>query len=343
MFLLGPVLLFAVARTSNGLSKVTETVEGLGEVGAVCDGGEMYVEVDEKAFVGLAAAVTATIDMPEDPDCSPFDHVYLSFEPVGPAWGIRPGTASATATYGVPHADVHFFIVSREYSATHMGECEVVPGAANCDGTLEANADFFEVPPVEYTNGFFADESFGGNAVPGHGMHMVPLSDGVPGGPTNCVSTGDGVPGWVDCLTQQLGVLGVTEDPPAFVDRGCTCGPWAEGASPILLTFDGHVVGYEIMPSQAHAARLGADLPNPYVATYPRQDRKETSVEASGHHPTHIRSFRDNLKIQFGLTLASDDGPRLPSESESDAAAARVALTPTAAAVAAAAAAAALV
>ena len=87
MFLLGPVLLFAVARTSNGLSKVTETVEGLGEVGAVCDGGEMYVEVDEKAFVGLAAAVTATIDMPEDPDCSPFDHVYLSFEPVGhPPW-----------------------------------------------------------------------------------------------------------------------------------------------------------------------------------------------------------------------------------------------------------------
>ena len=345
-------LLFALgvtARTAAGLSKFVVFDEGLGtEVGTVCDGGEMYIELDYDVFAGLAAPVSGTYAMPDDDDCAPFDHVYFSFEPVGhPPWdGLGNG-------YGQPHVDIHFYIVSQEYRLEHMHTCELIPGAANCDGNLpqdhvshDENAHFFIEPPPTFTTGFFSSEAFGGNAVPDHGNHYVPDSDGVDGGPASCVSAGDGDPGWLDCLNQQLGVLGVTEDPPAFVDLGCACGAWTDGVSPILLTFDGHVVGYEIMPSLSHGARLGVDLQNPYIAPYPQQERKEGAVEATGHHPTHIRSFRDTRKIQFGLTLASDAPPATErevyyynSESDGAAAAATVAALTSAAAAASAAAA----
>ena len=317
-----------IARTALAdSSRVAETIEGLGTVAVVCDGGELYLELDYEAFAGLAAPLTATVAVPAGGACAPFDHVYFSFEPVGhPPWdGLGNG-------YGAPHADVHFFTVSEDFRYERMRECEVAPGAGNCDASVAANAPFLRAPPTPFTTGFFDSAAFGGNAVPNHGLHLVPESDAVAGGPADCGTSGDADPGWLDCLYQQLGVLGVTEDPPAFVDRGCACGRWADGASPILLTFDGHVVGYEIMPSQAHAARLGADLPNPYVAPYPRQDQREPAVDA-GHYPTHIRSFRTADKIHFGLTLASD------AETEVDGAAARAGGAAAAAVAAAAAAA----
>ena len=320
-----------VAGTALGGS-ITETVEGLGGVAVVCDGGELYLELDYETFANLAAPLTATVAVPAG-ECAPFDHVYFSFEPVGhPPWDGRGNG------YGAPHADVHFFIVSEAFRDEHMRECEVAPGAANCDASVAANTPFLAAPPAALTTGFFDSAAFGGNAVPNHGMHLIPESDAAAGGPAECrTSAQDGAadPAWLDCLYQQLGVLGVTEDPPKFVDRGCACGPWADGASPILLTFDGRVVGYEIMPSQAHAARLGVDLPNPYVAPYPRQDEREPAVDA-GHYPTHIRSFRAADKIHFGLTLAASD-TAADAEPESDGAAPRAAAVAAVAAAAAAA------
>jgi hypothetical protein len=282
----------AVAKAAAQAATRTEaTLGALGAVSVVCDPSgadrQLYLEVDFDAFVGLSAPLLETLDVP--PGCPPFDHVLLAFEPAGhPAWDGKDGG------YGVPHADVHFFMIPPEVRVALTGECQTYPGAPNCDYAAAANAAFFNKPPADYTSGFFEDLTFGGHAVPLHGLHLLPDADAA--GPVACTSTGP-KGDWVDCQNQQLSVFGGD-----FVDSGCTCSAWADGVSAILNVFDGHVVGNEIMPSLAHAAALGDSLANPYLEAYPAAAK----YEQPGYQPVQTRSFKtkDGL-LQFGLVLDS--------------------------------------
>ena len=270
-------------------ARTEATLEQLGKVAVVCDiaNNQIYLEVDYAAFVGLAAPLLASIDAP--PGCPPFEHVLFSFEPLGhPAWDGKGGG------YGVPHTDVHFFMISSEEREALTGNCTLYQGAGNCDVFVAANAPFFNLPDADYTTGFFEDDTFGGHAVPRHGMHLLADTDAA--GPASCASTGPtGI--WVDCLNQQLSIFDG-----AFVDQNCTCGVWADGVSAILNVFDGHVVGNEIMPTLAHALALGVTLANPYLEAYPTANK----YEISGYQPVQTRSHKtDDGFLQLGLVLDS--------------------------------------
>ena len=92
---------------------------------------------------------------------------------------------------------------------------------------------FYVLPDASYMTGFVKDGTFGGHAVPGHGLHLLPTEDVADGGPANCKSTGPNG-NWQDCNAQQLSLFGVPGFPPAPNDQGCSCGTWANGVSPIL-------------------------------------------------------------------------------------------------------------
>ena len=51
-------------------------------------------------------------------------------------------------------------------------------------------------------------------------------------------------PPWLGCMQQFLGVVTGA----GWVDRNCSCGPWTEMSSPVMITYDGKVYGNEVMP-----------------------------------------------------------------------------------------------
>ena len=104
-------------------------------------------------------------------------------------------------------------------------------------------------------------------------------------------------PGWLDCLNQQLGVLGVTEDPrlrrPRLrVRRGRTACP----RPPHLRR---RVVGYEIMPSLSTGPGSASTSRSPTSRRILSKSARG-AVEATGHHPTHIAAS-GHRKISLNL------------------------------------------
>lgn len=264
----------------------------------------VFLDLDYAAFEALGAPpppgppgppIEFSLPLEDSPECMPFKHVYFVSNPVGhPDWDGKGNG------YGQVHLDVHFYTIPIEERVELMGECGVQPpGAPNCPSAIPANAPFYKLPPAAYTTGFFNQDAFFGHALPMHGLHMVPNVDAEEGGPANCVSTGP-KGNWEDCMDQQLSIL---MPPQKFVDAGCTCGEWTDGVSPILLSFDGKVYGSEIMPTVAHGARLGEDLPNPFFKAFPAQDKYMTT----GYQPTSTYSERADDRLHLGLVLTDEE------------------------------------
>ena len=59
--------------------------------------------------------------------------------------------------------------------------------------------------------------------------------------------------GWLDCHSQFLGGAGIGPPGtvPHFTDLNCTCPFWDDGTTAILNTYDGKVLGNEVMPTLA--------------------------------------------------------------------------------------------
>ena len=245
------LVLLAYARTVAGVMDALD-------IKAVCevptDGGprKIYLDMDAEAFEALAGppGPDNSMSLPIDTtDCEPFKSAYINFSPGGhPAWdGKGDG-------YGVNHFDIHFYTITEDARRALMGTCVQPPGAGNCDASAPENAPFYVLPDAPYITGFVEGDTFGGHAVPGHGLHLLPVEDTADGGPAACKSTGP-AGDWRDCQAQQLSLLGV----PGFensTDQGCACGTWTNGVSPILLSYDGQVVASEIMASQQHVKDL---------------------------------------------------------------------------------------
>ncbi len=181
------LILLACARVAAGVMDALD-------IKAVCevptDGGprKIYLDMDAEAFETLAGPPGPgnAMSLPiETSDCEPFKSAYINFSPGGhPAWdGKGDG-------YGIDHFDIHFYTITEDARTALMGTCVLTPGAGNCDASAPANAPFYVLPDAPYITGFVEDNTFGGHAVPGHGLHLLPAEDTADGGPAACKSTG---------------------------------------------------------------------------------------------------------------------------------------------------------
>ena len=279
-----------------GLTRVTtETETPLGVIDTVCDvdraeGPVVYIEIDRDVweesvnYPGFAGSVPVPVD------CPPFDHVFISYSPVGhPAFDGKGGG------YGVPHYDVHFEAISIETREALTGSCVTGDVPVQCDPGNETNFAFFNLPPPEYTMGFYSDDTFGNHAIINHGLHMLPESDAVPGGPAVCESTGP-FGNWIDCAVQ----YGTQFAPTGFQDFNCSCGDWVEGVSEILNVFDGKVIAFETMVAVDHYQKIeNGALDNPHYRTFPRSPKSEFS----GYVPESTYTELTNSTIRLGLAF----------------------------------------
>ena len=199
------LILLACARGAAGVMDALD-------IKAVCevptDGGprKIYLDMDAEALETLAGppGPDNAMSLPiETTDCEPFKSAYINFWPGGhPAWdGKGDG-------YGINHFDIHFYTITDNARTALMGSCVQPPGAGNCDASAPENDPFYVLPDPDYITGFVEGDTFGGHAVPGHGLHLLPAEDVADGGPANCKSTGPNG-NWVDCQNQQLSLLGV--------------------------------------------------------------------------------------------------------------------------------------
>jgi len=277
------LLTFSIAFGSVTFSTYDQG-ETLGIIKVVCDKAGhnplLYMEVDATKFQNLAAVMNGLdIDIPVPPECPPFKNAFLSF-PVGqvhPPFDGRQFSGGRPGGYGMPHVDVHFLVVTGEERISLTQGCAVVEQGPSdslgnkiqCDYSVmnDGMKKFVNAPPPEYTTGFVEAVTFGGHAIVGHGLHMIPKIDmiGTGHGPGLCMSTGP-TESWVDCMTQFMSFV----NGGAFVEQNCTCGYWHDMTSAILNVFDGKVLGNEVMPALGIVDLLKSGaLPNPYMEDYP--------------------------------------------------------------------------
>jgi hypothetical protein len=320
---------------------VQDTQTGLGVVASVCDYSEgnpkMYLQLDAAAYASIdqGGPFGFAIEVPEA--CAPYQHVFVSCNPDGHPPGDGKGGG-----YAVPHCDVHWYVISSEEreeltnvdcftppgcpagqegcppeGAPPPPVClpavpEIPPAAANPE-----NVKFHTLPPVEYISGmggagfraFGAKLSFGGDAIKQHGNHLIIDVDVSLGGPAFCDSEGGDGSGWEACQNQLFSPPGTCDDAAACP---CTCSTWnggedggplqSDGVSPVLISFDGHVIAFETMPTLGHTLMLGDTLPNPYEEEYPRLDK----YELTAHVPVATWSYKEGDKLQLGLKLSEE-------------------------------------
>mmetsp|Transcript_50640 Transcript_50640/g.162884 ORF Transcript_50640/g.162884 Transcript_50640/m.162884 type:complete len:341 (+) Transcript_50640:47-1069(+) len=310
-------LLFGSAPSFKRTTKLM--VEGLGEVRLVCEREsseslKLYVEADANAWENLASFSSGfEVSIMAPSGCDPYKHAFLTFGAGGhPPWDGRQFNGERPGGYGVPHLDVHFFVVTPAEREALTGTCKVFdPGPADskgqllqCNETAPETSAFMKLPPAEYITGFSHDGAFGGHSIRFHGHHLVPDDDLAPGGPAHCVSTGPssgGPAGWLDCHEQFLGSVTPNPTEGSFVDKDCTCGYWADQISAIVNVYDGQVLGNEAMPTLALAGLLrNGEVPNPFYKPYPQADKYQTA----GHRPVSVMAALDPSTVTFMTGLA---------------------------------------
>merc|ERR1712166_926402 len=251
----------------------TKLIPGVGLVSAVCDRTTdsplVYLEFDSSdlaAINGGSVIADFSIDLPAG--CPPYAHVFTSFASPGhPAWDMRSFAGGVDGGFGRPQFDIHFMAHSDDERVDMTVCTALADNPIQCDlsATDDATTKFTVLPDAEYMVGFFNDDSFGGHAVIGHGMHLIANVDV---DVATCTSNGT-YGNWADCHNQFISAypasMGSCGSPGcAFVDHNCSCGYWQDGVSPILNSYNGRVIGNEIMPALDHVARLGSTLSNPY-------------------------------------------------------------------------------
>merc|ERR1712048_481252 len=97
----------------------------------------------------------------------------------------------------------------------------------------------------------------------------------------------------------------------SFVDHNCTCGYWHDMTSAILNTFDGKVVGNEVMPTLGIVGALrSGTLPNPYMEAYPQALKYETTgyqpVATWNELAVESNMFRAGLLLNSEYTMADE-------------------------------------
>ena len=134
--------------------------------------------------------------------------------------------------FGRPHFDIHF-MVHPDDERVDMTVCTALatnPIQCDLSATDDATTKFSVLPDPEYMVGFFNDDSFGGHAVIGHGMHLIANVDV---DVATCTSNGT-YGNWADCHNQFISAypasMGSCGSPGcAFVDHNCSCGYWQDG------------------------------------------------------------------------------------------------------------------
>lgn len=158
--------------------------------------------------------------------------------------------------------------------------CSDFPPCPN-DATSEAIYDF--PPSAVISPSFFTDESFGGHAAPGHGMHwlwkgdmpiLVPLGTGT--------EPSMGPPNWLPCAKQAGGAP----------DEGCRLADWYPGLSPVYISLGGKTAAHEAMFSKDFVRRLRSGLiSNPYEIKYPGTKGHVTDVHPPKYPSTIVMEY----------------------------------------------------
>ena len=173
-------------------------VEGLGEVRLVCEREsseslKLYVEADANAWENLAVVSTGfEVSIMAPSGCDPYKHAFLTFSAGGhPPWDGRQFNGERPGGYGVPHLDVHFFVVTPAEREALTGTCKVFdPGPADskgqllqCNETAPETSAFMKLPPAEYITGFSHDGAFGGHSIDSTAFTLCPTTTWRPAGP----------------------------------------------------------------------------------------------------------------------------------------------------------------
>lgn len=216
------------------------------------DTSRLYVEGDHSHFSNLAgfAGTYPGVRMDLSAECSErtiYKSFFLDYSDIG----HPPIDPIGGGGWGVPHYDAHFNTKSAATIEAYTCAAGAVP--VQCDmgiattGTDSEKALLAKMnneAPTDYTTGFYLDQSWGGQAVIGHGHHLLPIGDesfivkadpAFPEFDATCTGGPCGPPAWTGCA-------GVTQGAP---DAGCRYGP--ASLTSIMITYDGEVIGEEVM------------------------------------------------------------------------------------------------
>ncbi|EDQ91147.1 uncharacterized protein MONBRDRAFT_23281 [Monosiga brevicollis MX1] len=251
----------------------------------------IWIDMNASAFGALQPGAPTdewdeTWAVPENNDV-PYNHVFAAYNPAG-----HPGYDGFGHGYGTPHMDIHFFSISEE-DRNSLAQCSSFPPCP----VDNVSAAIFDYPSSRVlSDDFILDSTFGGHAVPRHGMHWLPKSDYDVFTPRDIDDSWPATPPrWLSCLTQASGGS----------DEGCRLGLWYPGISPILITLDGKTVAHEIMVSVDFFKRLrDGQISNPYIQTFPQVAEGLTDMNPP-MYPTNMWAVYDEAtdRLRFGMDL----------------------------------------
>lgn len=249
---------------------------------------KVYIEIQKSKYSNYPVDTLPdygrlpAIEFPKEAKAeTPFNHVFMMLNPYG-----HPIFDGFGGGYGVKHIDIHFFTVPSKVRETFACKGNTNQGSHTCpnDPVLDkVDQVFFDAPAArKIPSGFRPDA----NAISKVGVHWAPSKEldyfikgmtyenpkynlQITYGPKglDIIKVPFTAPNPMDCNNQGLASGEFKHFIKHSVDAGCRIPYWIDspykGVSPILVTYDRHLVATEVMPSVAFL-NAGKDIRRPF-------------------------------------------------------------------------------